>query len=960
MLWRLIMCAFKRSVSTIVAAVTMLTLAASSYGQTSLATLRGKVSDQQGGVLPGATVTARQIETNTTRTSVAEGLGQYFVPNLPAGTYELTVELAGFAPGKRSNLALRVGQAADVDFLLKVGTVQENVTVAGQAALVETQHVVGAFIDAKQVESLPTVSRNFADLAQLAPGVTSTGNSSMGFSAAGQHQYQNNVYVDGATNAMQFYGTQAESFPQDWIQEFQVMTNGFSAEFGNASGAVLNVITRSGTNSIQGRAYGFFQNGRFNSPPYSGHYTNGVPVFLDSTPPYNQRRFGGFLGGPIVANKLFYFGGVESLDNKATTSLSISDYWRSRGVESIIPTSNTRRPFLLKGDWNVDGNNRLSVRHDRTIQQDTNCSGQGGDGCNSSPNWTLEKRATFDGPLWSALANWTSTISNRAFNEARLHYGVNKLIITSNIAGKYGDALINDVPHRGLYSEKNYPGAAFGSSVTGGLEGETNFYFTDSFTLVKGRHQVKLGGQLARVTMYMDIDGSQKARWGFTSDRVFNINDPASYPTTLSLAIGTAKDIEGHTNGGLFVQDTWQIRKNITLNLGLRYDVDNSILTGNQFVDTYNQRFVSAFGGPAPLTEVQRDLNNVAPRLGLVWLPTSDRRTTVRGSGGIFYDQSHFNYNDVYINQTLLAIRRYSFNSNDSTTNPFFNAADPAGSALKLRAFLAQNFPDWPDFSQLGRGGQFVNGMAPDFRIPYTIQFTGGFTHDFASHIFVQADYVGSRGKDAVISRNVNVQQANGRFVVIDPRFSGFSLFQNLGWIDYNALQTRVEYRGSKLRGGLSYTLAKTFSNTLATGVGGGAATNPLNLSIDEGPANEDRRHNLVFDGSYVLPLDFQVAGIYRYSSPLPYSVTSATVVFARPEPRGSRRGDNYRSLNLRVSKIFKLGGRITATGFWEAFNVLNTDNFTSYQGSLQSSQFGQPQVEFPRRQQQVGFKLDF
>jgi carboxypeptidase family protein/TonB-dependent receptor-like protein len=931
----------------------------SASAQTSLATLRGRVTDQQGGVLPGATVTVRQIDTNTTRTSVTEGTGQYFLAALPAGTYELTVELSGFSTAKRSGVALRVGQEADIDVVLAVGTVQENVTVAGQAALVETQHVVGAYIDTKSVESLPTVNRNFADLAQLAPGITSTGTSSMGFSAAGQHQYQNNVFVDGATNAMQFYGTQAESFPQDWIQEFQVMTNGFSAEFGNASGAILNVITRSGTNSVQGRAYGFFQNGRFNSPPYSGHYTNGVPVFLDTTPPYNQRRLGGFLGGPIVGNKLFYFAGFESLDNSATTSLSISEYWRNQGNASIIPTSNVRRPYIFKGDWNVSGNSRLSVRHDRTIQKDTNCSGQGGDGCNSSPNWTLEKRATFDGPLWSALANWTSTLSSRAFNESRLYYGVNKLIITSNLAGKYGEALINDVANRGLYAEKNYPGAAFGSSVTGGLEGETNLYFTDNFTLVRGKHQLKVGGQIARVTMYMDIDGSQKARWGFTSDRVFNINDPTSYPTTLSLAIGTAKDIEGHWNGGLFAQDTWQVRNDLTLNLGLRYDVDNSILTGNQFVDSYNARFVSTFGGPAPLTEVRRDLNNVSPRLGLVWLPSSSRRTTIRGSGGIFYDQSHFNYNDVYINQTLLAIRRYSFNANDSTTNPFFNPADPAGSALRLRAFLAQNYPDWPDFSQLGSGGQFINRMAPDFRIPYTIQFTGGLTHEFRSRLYVQADYVGSRGRDAVLSRNVNVQQVNGRFVTIDPRFGGFTQFENRGFIDYNALQTRAEYRGTKLRAGGSYTLAKTFSNTLATGVGGGAATNPLDLSIDEGPANEDRRHNLVLDGSYLLPLDIQFAGIWRYSSPLPFSVTSATVVFARPEPRGSRRADNYRSLNFRASKAFKIG-RLTATGFWEAFNVLNTDNFTSFQGSLQSSQFGQPQAEFPKRQQQFGFRLDF
>src|SRR5207237_2766002 len=165
--------------------------------------------------------------------------------------------------------------------------------------------------------------------------------------------------------------------------------------------------------------------------------------------------------------------------------------------------SNTRRPYIAKADWTINPNNRLSLRHDRTIQEETNCGGQDGDGCNSSPNWAPEKRATFNGPLWSALANWTSTLGNRAFNEARLHYGVNKLIITSNIAGKYGDALINDVAHRGLYSEKNYPGAAFGSSVTGGLEGETNLYFTDSFTVVKGQHQFKLGRQLARLKTYM-------------------------------------------------------------------------------------------------------------------------------------------------------------------------------------------------------------------------------------------------------------------------------------------------------------------------------------------------------------------------------------------------------------------------------------------------------------------------
>jgi len=954
------MTAHRTSISVIVLVLSAIFVAASALAQTSLATLRGKVTDEQGAVLPGATVTSRQIETNTTRSSHTDSLGQYFIPNLPPGSYELTVTHTGFGSTRRSDLTLRVGQEGTVDFVLKAAGAQETVTISAQAALVETQHVVGASIDAKRVDDLPTFNRNFADLALLAPGVSSAGSSSMGFSAAGQKQFQNNVIVDGATNAMQFYGTQSGSFPQDWIQEFQVMTNGFSAEFGNASGAVLNVVTRSGSNAFHGRGYGFFQNAAFNSPPYAGRFVNGVPQFLASTPEYDQYRVGGLLGGPIVRDKLFFFTGFENLDNSATATLSISEYWRNRGAPAVIPTGYTVRPVLAKGDWNVNDRHRLSFRYDRSNQTLINCSGQLGDGCNNQPLWTLEKRATFSGPIWSTVTNLTSTLSARAFNEARVYYGVNKVFITSNIAGKGGLALLQDVANRGRYSEKAYPGASFGSSSTGGLEGETNLYFTDNFTFIKGRHQLKFGGQLARVKMFMDIDASQKGRFGFTSDVAFDLNNPLSHPNSLTLTVGTATNIESHWNSGLYFQDNWQARDNLTLNLGLRYDVDNSITTGNQLVDGYNQRFVAASGGAAPLTEVKRDLNNVAPRLGFVWVPAADRRTTVRGSAGLFYDQNHFNYNDIYLNQTLLAEARYVLNASDSTTNPFFNPADPAGSRTRLRAFLAQNFPNFPNFSQVGRLPQGINGLDPGFRIPYTIQLSGGLTHSIGSRIYLQADYVYARGKDQMIQRNINVQLVNGSFVTKDPRFSNFSLFQNIGWTKYHALQTRAEYRGDRFRWGASYTLAKTTSNTTAIGPVGGAATNPLDLSIDIGPANEDRRHNLSLDSLYTLPLGFQVSGIWRYSSALPWSVSSQLVVFARPEPRGSRRGDSYKTSDVRVGKTFKLGERITASGFWEVFNLFNFNNFTNFQGSLQSSQFGQPQSAFPKRQQQFGFRVDF
>ena len=146
--------------------------------------------------------------------------------------------------------------------------------MTGAAALVETKSTLGSLIDKKEIDNLPTIDRNFANLAQLAPGVTSTGGSSMGFSGAGQKQYQNQIFMDGATNAQQFYGTQAEAYPQDWVQEFQVMTSGYSAEFGQATGVVLNVITRSGTNTLQGRAYGFYRSSKLDTAPFA-HWCRG-------------------------------------------------------------------------------------------------------------------------------------------------------------------------------------------------------------------------------------------------------------------------------------------------------------------------------------------------------------------------------------------------------------------------------------------------------------------------------------------------------------------------------------------------------------------------------------------------------------------------------------------------------------------------------------------------------------
>ena len=406
----------------------------------------------------------------------------------------------------------------------------------------------------------------------------------------------------------------------------------------------------------------------------------------------------------------------------------------------------------------------------------------------------------------------------------------------------------------------------------------------------------------------------------------------------------------------------------MTLNLGLRWELDTTTEIGNQLVAGYNQRIQSGYGGGPVAFKINPALHDISPRLGLVWAPSADRRTTIRVGAGTFYDQNHSNYSDIALNQTLLNRGRYQFNANNPSQNPFYNAANATGSAAQLRAFLASNFPNSPNLTSVGLLPQSANLLAPNFRTPYTEQLTAGATHQFTSGLFLQADFVYSHGRDQVIDRQTNLVPSNGgdaryatAFVSNDPRYSQITYYENLGWTQYTALQTRLSYnKGTRLHLDAAYTLAKTTSNTTADGIGGGLATNPYNLSLDDGPDDQDRRHNVTADALYTFPYGIELSGIFHYGSAFPYTVTSIYDIYFRPEPRNNRRGDDYNDTDVRASKVFHLGERFQARLFWEAFNLFNSRSFYNFQGSLQSSQFEQPQSMFPTRAQQAGFRFDF
>jgi len=952
-------------------------LTGSAAAQTALGTLRGTATDEQGGALPGVTVAARETETNTIATAVSGGHGEYFLTNLRPGKYEITAELSGFQ-SYRQPMELRVGEDVTVNFTMKVAGLNTSVEVVGESVPVQTQSTVGTVISQKQIDDLPTISRDFSALAKLAPGTTQSGMTGAtaagtGISISGMRPYQNNIVVDGASNLMQFYGRQANDFPQDWIQEFQVLTNSFGAEFGQAAGGVMNVITRSGSNRFSGRGYGFFRSDKLDSPPFAGRYdANGAPVFLSDTPPFDQQRFGGFIGGPIRKDQMFFFAGVESLNLDSSEVLAISDYWRAARPDepTVIPTGSNSNVYLLKADWNLGQNNRMYVRYTNTDKSDTNVS------LGSSALDTLETRYTFEGPLWNVMGNWTSTFSRRAFNELRLFYGVNKPWILANFADMKGGSLLLDADGanglNGKYASISYPGARFGATSFTGLEGESNAYIIDNFSFLAGHHSFKTGVQLSRQTMFMDVEASHKGRWGFLVDRVFDINDPSSYPNSFSGNVATGKATLTAWNPSVYIQDTWQPTGDLTLNIGVRYDLDRTPATVNSYIDAYNEKTVTRLGGAPPLEKSRLDTNNLSPRLGFVWVPTSDRRTTIRGSYGLFYDQNHFNWTDIYVNETLLSTRRVSFSASTPADNPFYDPANPAASAAQLRSFLAQAFPAYPDLSIAPFGTEQILAVSPNFKIPYSGTFSVGFTHAFDRNISVRADFVNTRAFDSAVSIDTNwTQTSDGRYVRADPRFGrktfvgNRSLTGQKGELKYNGLHTRAEWvPGGGYQLGLSYTLSKSEGNVVST-LSTAANTNPFDLDEDSGPDNNDRRHNMVLDGSYMIPkVDVQFAGILSYRSALPYNVTTALQLDSdpfsdRPEPRNSRRGDSEKNLDLRLSKVFR-AGRTATWIYWEMYNALNTDNYFGFQGSLQSSIFSKATTELPKRRQQFGLRFDF
>lgn len=887
-------------------------------------TIKGIVTDKSGAVLPGVTVTATNSQTRLVRSTTSDGLGRYSLPPVPPGVYQVKAELSGFRPQARDNQTFHVGTTISLDLTLSVLTAAEAVHVVGSPPGLETtKNTLSRLVAKEEIDSLPVVDRNFNALAALVPGVTPTG-AYGGVDIGGGRDYQNGYNIDGVSAEGLAVGEQRVRLSQDWIEEFQVLTSQYGVEFGRASGGIVNAITRSGTNVLTARAYGFFRNETWDA----------TPAFATSKAPLDIKRLGGTIGGKVVTNRLFYFGGFEWYDNASSNTVNSSFPAENRSV----PFTTREELFLGKLDYHPNPSSTYRFRHNRQSNRSSNA-GVGGAA-------TEEFGVSLDVSGYDVVGTAMHILAARVVNELRAAFNDTSPGTECNFARR-------NPP--GTWFERRYPAARFGCSEFG-RRAIGELQMIDNVSWTSGRHEFKAGIDISRARSSGDLRRSGLYR--FATDIPFDINNPASFPVFFGIFIGQPVWDYAWWSWGGFVQDSWRLRPDLTLNLGVRYDVDGSYTALNPMIRT-----------DRGLTRLARDVNNVGPRAGLAWLPFgNDGRMLVRGGAGLYYDQNHANVATLLLQNNILVERQVTISVNEPGLNPFW--PDVAGARRFLAEGLARN--SIPDLGAL-RTVSGATNLDESLQVPATVQASVGVAGDFGRGLNASGDLVYSRGIDQYIIRDVNIDRAAaldaGRIVRLNPNYSFLNSYGNEGYFAYRALQLQASFAPSPRHlAKLAYTLAKNEGNTftlLSGAVSGMGATNPFNYDEDKGPTDNDVRHALTVNGFSTLPAGIQLSAIVAYRSALPYSVTTSLQLDTddfpdRPEPRNSRRGDSFFSLDARLSKVIRFTRRRSVTGFVEMFNVTNAVNLRSYVGVLGSSLFGQPTAALEKRRTQVGFRVDF
>lgn len=796
----------------------------------------GTVLDPSAAVVPNATVVVENQGTGAAYNLKTDAAGNFIAPALAVGMYRVTASAPGFKTRVNENLRLQVSDRLRVELVLETGQVSERVTVTGDAPVVETASTtLGGVVTTKQVEDLPVNGRNVMDLLQLIPGAMLRGGASSQ-TVGGAQIFRSSSGVrfllDGADASRvdaddlnNTYGSSRGRISRasiDAIQEFRVYTNSYSAEYGEALGGVVNLITKSGTNDFHGGLFEYLRNEKLDAR----NYFNVPPA---AKPAYRLNQFGGSLGGPIVRDKLFFFGnyeGVRQRSGKTQSTFVPTEAFRQTVVPAVRPAVDmlplpngpvsTSDPRLgayvrnvsdqltentgsVKGDYIIGRNDRLSARYNFNKNLTQTYFGVARGQVQTAPGFLQIAKVTYT-RVWSPrVLNETGVAFNRAHIDPR-------------------SAESDEI--------RGFPITSLGSGSAGVGPGlfdlrvaNNSYTFLETMSYVTGKQQLRFGGQIVRNQNNKELAFQRTITYQILDD--FARNSPTSIGT-----LGQPRAGMRSTYYGLFVQDDVQVSRKLTINAGLRYQYDTSPTESHGRIANFN--FTTGKLDPAGTTLLNAPKTNFAPRFGIAFTPFDSRSTVFRAGYGMFY--AHLN--SAFAQNVPNNISQQSFGLTRQ------QAPDLVG------------FP-FPTISSFAGVSNFT-ALPKDFKTAYTQQWNFNIQQGFGSSSMLQVAYVGSRGLHIDgPSRNMN-RLLPGTSTRPYPQFGNISLYTDYLNAYYNALQTTFRHR---MRAGLTFNMNYTWAHSLDNAPTLFASfSDDSNAKLDYGNADGDVRHSLQFDYMYELP----------------------------------------------------------------------------------------------------------
>jgi hypothetical protein len=947
--------------------------------------IRGRVTDQADAVLPGVSITITHAESGTVRETVSGADGTYLVPGLSPGPYKVTAELQGFSRLSQEDLVLRLGTTLQVDLTLRVGAIEETLTVTAEAPQVDlTSAQVGANVSNTELANLPNGNGNFTGLIAILPGVVynrASDGQSDNVTINGQPGTGVVYQLDGGSNNDDLRGGSAGAQTRpamESIQEFQVVTNQFDAEYGAALSGVINAVTKQGTNSYHGSAIGYFTNAAMTSRDIFAEQAD------RAKPDTRNMRYGATFGGPIVRDKLHYFVSYEKQDRDEGRSYN----YPTRPELSFSTAQVTRMQNILgRIDHQLNSANQYSVRFLWDHQPTTN---------QPLGNATLDTLSQDKDNDYTVVGSY-----NRVFGATKL-YTVRA-------------AVVHEKPVRGqqLYQETGDwtlapPSLVFQSFVTQADIERADFRLMDSYQLdntfswfisgAGGSHDFKFGEQYTYGEHFEEFQRFMNGAFRFASDAPFNPANPSTYPERLEIRVPNKGEWLSKTHSlGLFLQDKWQMTPSFTLNLGLRYDIHFSPLRWED-----NPFFSDPDAYPI-------DKNNIAPRIGFAY--NIGNRSVIRGGYGLFFEKQYVDRFNIYQQNPVFAS---SFNalfpSSQADPGPS-NGRFPTDPLLVNGPVLNRDAINqiYPPGTKVRNTGEVWLDQ-PDRLLPYANQVSLGFERMLGGSLSVSADYTHMANRKLPIRYNLNPAlrvntTRTGRIDRTDllglsnqlglTPFSGNVYTREyIGETDYDGVAIQLEKRFSNYWGGrASYTVGYGRGNTdgQPTSVNNFQVLGERNLDLNEGPTSSDRRHVFNVSGQVEVPWIRGLIGsaVFRAASGLPFTIHNTNIdadrngVLIDPVPAGSYSGNGPNAISVEnkggrngaygpgeMNIDMRVGYRVRGLGqgrtmdlFLEAFNLTNSPNFTNPTGDMRSGSFLVPDSlrggGFPR-QYQVGARFGF